>query len=255
MSRIAPRRTRRVLAATTLALAATAAPAAAAPDFVGNFETGSLSQFRFIGEEQDGPWCTGCGTRPQVQDDVVVEGRRAVRFVLRPDDRRAQLVAEEPIARLGDERWYGASLRFGRDWDWSDHEPETSRNFTILLNLRSNAARGSALSVIVRSDGHLHLSHRTRPGGGEERKDLGAIPYETWMRLVFRVRHSSGGDGLIEVWRDGRRIVSVGGPTWVRGGSPTFKWRVGPYYGDRFTSDRTLWADDSRVGETYDDVR
>jgi hypothetical protein len=65
----------------------------------------------------------------------------------------------------------------------------------------------------------------------------------------------SRGDGLIEAWRDGRKVASEPGPTWVRGGSPTFKWRVGPYYGPRFTSDRTLWADDSRVGTTFEDVR
>ncbi len=254
MTRPTRRRTRRVLAATALALSAAAAPAAAAPDFRGDFESGDLSQFRFIGEEQDGPWCTGCGSRPQVQSAVVDQGSRAARFVLRPGDRRAQLVAEEPQAELGEERFSGGSVRFGRDWDWSDHEPEASGNFTILFNLRSSASRGSALSVVVRSDGHLYLSHPTR-GGDQALEDLGAIPYEDWIRFVFRVRLSRGGDGLIAVWRDGRKVVSADGPTWTRGGRPSFKWRIGPYWGSRFTSTRTLWMDDSRVGETYDDVR
>jgi hypothetical protein len=242
--------TRRALAVAGLVLATSATPAVAAPDFRGDFETGDLSQFRLLGETQGGSWCTGCGTDPDVQSAVVDQGSHAARFVLRPRDERAQLVAEEPAAELGDERWYGASLRFGRDWDWEEHEPARPRGFTIVLNLRSNASRGSALSVVVRSDGHLHLSH---PGG--ELEDLGPIVGERWTRLVFRVRLSRGGDGLVEAWRDGRRVAAVDGATWRRGGRPTFKWRVGPYYGPGFDASRTLWADDSRVGRSYADVR
>ena len=258
MTRRPVRGARRAAAVLALALAASAgsaASAAAAPDFRGDFETGDLSQFRFIGEEEDGPWCSSCGTRPRVQSGVVDEGRYAAKWILRPDDRRAQLVADSERSWLGSDRFYAASIRFGSDWDWSDQEHETPKNFTILFNLRSSSARGSAFTVVPRSDGHLYLTrHRVLNGDAAER-DLGPIPYERWMRFVFRVRLSEGSNGLVEVWRDGRRIVSDGGPTWRGSNGATFKWRIGPYYGPRFRSNRTLWMDDSRVGDSFPDVR
>jgi hypothetical protein len=237
------------------AFAASAAPAAAAPDFRGDFESGDLSAFRHIGEKQGGPWCESCGTPPQVQSDVVAQGSHAAKWVLRPGDRRSQLVARTARSPMGSDRYYAASIRFGRDWDWSDQEHETPKNFTILFNLRSNFAMGSALAVVPRSDGHLYLTPHAALNGKVPERDLGPIPHDTWMRFVFRVRLSKGGDGLIEVWRDGRKVVSASGRTWGGGGNPSFEWRIGPYYGPRFTSNRTLWMDDSRVGDSFADVR
>jgi len=257
MSHVGPvggRRMRAAVATALVALAAPVAPAAAEPVFRGDFETGDLSQFRYTGERQGGRWCPTCGTPPVVQSDVVAQGGRAAKWILRPRDRRSQLVARTQRSAMGSDRYYAASVRFGSDWDWSDEEHETPQNFTILFNLRSTASRGSALHVVPRSDGHLWLTPHHVMSGDVPERDLGPIPYERWMRFVFRVRLSKGGDGLIEAWRDGRKIVSARGATWGAGGNPRFEWRIGPYYGHRFTSNRTLWMDDTRIGETLEDV-
>jgi hypothetical protein len=108
------------------------------------------------------------------------------------------------------------------------------------------------------------LSFRTRSGKyqvqvgntKDTRKvyDLGIIKYDVWVTWVFHVIHSSGTDGLLEIWQNGVKIFTLNGGN-MYSGLEFPRWKLGIYKDDwnyEETTDsklRVFYVDNVRQGD------
>jgi hypothetical protein len=89
--------------------------------------------------------------------------------------------------------------------------------------------------------------------------DLGVFEKDTWRAYVMHVKHSAGSDGLVELWRDGVKIVNRTGANMyaVTGDYHNPKWKMGIYKSDwngtgtTQTTMRVLHFDDIKLGNEY----
>jgi hypothetical protein len=99
-----------------------------------------------------------------------------------------------------------------------------------------------------------------------EKIDLGAIAKDRWNTFVFHIKHSSGSDGIIEVYLNGNKVVNRTGISMydlsLSGVTPP-KWKMGIYKSDwngsqtTNTQLRILYYDNIRLGNenaTYQDM-
>ena len=170
-------------------------------------------------------------------DKPVRAGHYAVKVML---DRREDLVNYRTERRLrkplrfeiGKEYWYGFSTYVPSSWlpdvtheiiaNWHgtpDRDMGEKKHYAAPLALVSDNGEWIVRSV---SDSAVITSVRS-----VTRKDrsfrAGAIETEKWIDWVFHVKWSYGADGFLEVWRDGKRIISERGPT-------TYNDKLGPYF-------------------------
>ena len=78
------------------------------------------------------------------------------------------------------------------------------------------------------------------------------IPKDEWHEFVFHFIHSTGTDGLIEVWRDGLKIHNITGQRTIHSILP--KWKIGEYKasflnGSSNRYSRVIYFDNIRVGD------
>jgi hypothetical protein len=89
--------------------------------------------------------------------------------------------------------------------------------------------------------------------------DLGAFEKDKWRAYVMHVKHSAGSDGLIELWRDGVKIINRTGANMyaVTGDFHNPKLKLGIYKSDwngsgtTQTTQRVLHFDDIKLGNEY----
>jgi hypothetical protein len=176
--------------------------------FNGDFNTGDLSQYANVQAEgvnsnPDGV-CEGADGRV-----CVVNGgpghETAARFELRPGDEaaggeRAELrVGDEGETAPGDERWYSFDLMF------EDFPPPTGRNSGgHMIVMQWHTGSGSPLLTLnVDAAGNFTIGERW-----DNPDIIGPIDEGVWHSYVVHVRFSRGGDGLIEVYRDGVKVAT-----------------------------------------------
>ncbi len=182
--------------------------------FVGDFERGDLAGW------------AGDLARPGsavVVSHPVRGGRYAVRIELAPGDRgaskeRAELkVGDKEIERVrggvGGEIWYGWSLFVPRDFalgrespivaQWHHRPaPDAARPWK-----RTHATGAPPLLLYLISDHDrlaLLLVGRSAPRAAQRILGTQPIRQEAWIDLVFHIRWSTGGDGLVQAWIDGK---------------------------------------------------
>jgi hypothetical protein len=77
--------------------------------------------------------------------------------------------------------------------------------------------------------------------------DLGPILKDTWTEFVFHYIHSYESDGLIEVWRNGVKVLTTTGGNMYEGPSP--RWKIGLYTTTwNQVTNRVVYYDNIRVG-------
>jgi hypothetical protein len=89
--------------------------------------------------------------------------------------------------------------------------------------------------------------------------ELGAFDKDVWHAYVMHVKHSSGSDGLIEIWKDGVKIMNRSGANMykVEGDLHNPNVKMGIYKsqwngsGTSLTNKRVLILDDIRIGNEY----
>jgi hypothetical protein len=95
--------------------------------------------------------------------------------------------------------------------------------------------------------------------------DLGIFEKDKWHAYVLHVKHSAGSDGLIEMWRDGSKILNKTGPNAykIEGDIHNPNMKLGIYKsqwngsGTSLTKERVLYFDDIKLGNenaTYADM-
>lgn len=145
------------------------------------------------------------------------------------------------------ERWYGASYYLPSDYVY-DAVPE------VVTQWHTVQYTGSPMLALWTAGGQWKVVQM-----GKTTTALGAYERNKWTDFVFHVKWSSGGDGLVEVWKNGSRVMYKTGPT-LRSGLT-----IGPYFrtglykwgwnnGSRAassTSKRVIYVDEVRVGNEY----
>ncbi|WP_143741294.1 heparin lyase I family protein, partial [Pontibacter ramchanderi] len=195
-------------------------------------------------------------------------GRTAARFELRKGDSgvvRAEIAGNK--AESSSHRWYGFSLYlpsgdWGTDSSWDiisqangvPDPGEPARNPPISLYASNGRMK---LKVIWAS---AQISSDTNRDG-EKVYDLGAVEkgrwLDQWQDMVFHIKYSYKSDGILEVWKNGTKLVDHRGPNSYNDAVvPYFK--VGLYKRQwPSVSKRVMYADEVRVGNenaTYNDV-
>ena len=182
-------------------------------------------------------------------NNPVFTGSKAARIELRDSDplvSTGKRVEVTPVnGSEGDitkDTWYSWAQFLPTDYA-KDKEPEVINQWF--------QGESPATAVRIKDDHYwLHTGNTLSP---DNRKyiDLGAVSKGQWTQFAFHFIHSNGSDGLIEVYRNGTKILTHKGGNMYKGDLP--KWKVGIYksafkYGTSQVSKRVLYYDDIRVG-------
>lgn len=145
------------------------------------------------------------------------------------------------------ERWYGVSIFLPSDFAY-DTSPEIVTQWHSLLSYG-----GPELAVWTAS-GTWRIVQL-----GKISVNIGSYERNKWTDFVFHVKWSSGTDGVLEVWKNGVKVVGKTGQTMPSGLSYAPYFRTGIYKwhwntGSKtpsLTTRRTIYVDEMRVGNAY----
>jgi len=196
--------------------------------------------------------------------DPVRGGQAAARLHLRRDDPRVEQGMRAELKRYGlfpmkRERWYGYSLFVPSDYQADDISPEIVTQWHDIPDFHLGETwRPPALSLVM-SNGNWTIEQiweSSDPSVSEKSArasiPLGAVETGRWHDWVFHLKWSPEADGLLEVWHDGRPVVSKTGPnTYDDAIAPFFKLGI---YKLRWNEEsaieqRTLYVDEVRISD------
>jgi hypothetical protein len=230
--------------------------------FCGDFETGGLDGWS---------WDISRRHPAEVVRRPVRKGRYAVRITLGPGDiaaskERAELkVGDKSIERIhggqGGEIWYGWSL-----WLPAGYVHPSGGQFQILSQWhhrpvpQTPGARPRMIGApplalyLVLHEGQdvLVLIGQPSPKAPPRHLASQAIRRETWIDLVFHIKASTGNDGLVEAWLDGRPFTAgkMYGPTLYSAVSNYL--RFGLYRRKGVPATNHVYYDEVRLGDSYE---
>jgi len=234
--------------------------------FAGDFETGNL---------QGWGWDLARAESAQVVQKPVRRGRYAVRITLAPGDRaaskeRAELKLDDKSiervhGRPGGEMWYGWSFLIPADYvdpadnpwqivgQWHQRPPEPKKP-----GERPGMEKGAPplLVYLESANGRHALTLIGRPAPKAPPRTLGSQPIQRgkWVDLIFHIKWSTGKDGFVEAWLDGKPFTSgkMYGPTLY---SPiTTYLRLGLYRPKGVEATTSVYYDEVRLGDSYQAV-
>lgn len=185
-------------------------------------------------------------------------GNYSIRFELRKTDgivgnsKRSEALRytkSEPLQKS--ERWYAASTYLPADYA-TDPAPE------LVTQWHTDA--GSPPLALWTQNGQWRIVLF-----GTQQTILGNYEKNKWVDWVYHVKWSPGSDGLVEVWKNGMKVMtrtganiyanSIGGP-YFRVGIYKWPWKSGSNPASTSTK-RIMYVDETRVGgenATYYDV-
>ncbi|SEP21116.1 Polysaccharide lyase [Niastella yeongjuensis] len=183
-------------------------------------------------------------------------GTKAARFEIRDTDpeshsgTRAEISFPTPTTN---NFWYSYALYMPS----AQYKDETDDE--VITQWHGGGGITPAISMRV-TNGHLVM--RTPD---DARTDLGTIEKDKWHTYVYHIIHSAGSDGLIEIWKDGQKLVSRKGASMyaLTGDFHLPNWKMGIYKSDwngtktTSTNQRVLYFDEIKYGKataTYDEM-
>ena len=206
----------------------------------------------------------------EIQDRVVRSGARAAAITVRPghdplqdgSDRAELAEADGVHLPAGQEVWYGFSMRIG---------PIPADGNRVVIGQWHHAEVGSPFVAQRFRDGIFHITVQDETcrawiawqSGGQPPDDRGCrirverfadLPRADsgWIDMVYRIRAGPDGDGLVQVWANGRPIVRAAGAIGYRGMSVQF-FKFGPYR-DPAPYPTTAYLDSFRRGDGFAQV-
>jgi hypothetical protein len=184
------------------------------------------------------------------------QGSKAARFELRDTDpenhsgTRSEISFDDPTNL---NRWYSYALYAPSAYYKADAEDE------IITQWHQGGSLTPALCLRVKSD-KLYIRIL-----GTTWVELGNFDKDQWHAYVMHIKHSSGSDGLIEIWKDDVKIMNRSGANMykVEGDLHNPSVKMGIYKSDwngsgtTATNIRVLYLDDIKIGNenaTYADM-
>jgi len=147
-------------------------------------------------------------------------------------------------------RWYSFAVYF----PCMDYNYDTDDE--VINQWHQGGGLTPALCIRTMKDS-MYLRIVEDPGGDDTWINLGALVKDTWQPYVLHIIHSSTTSGLIEIWRNGRSILTRVGknmyPVGV-GGTTNPNWKLGIYKsgwndaGTTLTNRRVILFDDIKMG-------
>ncbi len=194
----------------------------------------------------------GSHTFNQVSSPVF-SGSKSGRFELRNTDElssgtRAEVRFPEITSTSQLHRWYSFSLYLPSADYKKDSEDE------VLNQWHQGSGYSPSISLRTKDDRFwLYVKPTTST---TQKIDLGAIPKDKWNTFVYHIKHSSGSDGILELWINGKKVVDRAGANMYKvGGDIEYpRFNIGIYKSawngsnTSETSKRVLYYDQFRLG-------
>ncbi len=175
----------------------------------------------------------------------VYRGEKSARFEIKKDQplvkngKRSEVTIIKGLP--GKDMWYSFAVYFPTDGFATDSQRE------VINQWYQNGS--PATSLRVRND-RLYLETGSEK---ESRKqiDIALVTKDIWHEFVFHFIHSHSHDGLIEVWHNGKKIITHQGGNMYNDVLP--KWKIGLYkaafkFGTSDLSKRVIYFDNIKVG-------
>lgn len=190
------------------------------------------------------------------------KGGQAARFEMRRADTdvvRSELAGKKTESAL--HNWYAVSLYLPSE-SWG-----TDKEWDIITQFNTVADAGEPkLTPPVKlfvDEGRLYLSVNWaaakiafKPEGSEQ-WDLGPVEKDKWLDFVWHINFSFNPDGVLELWKNGVKVVNYRGPNMYNDNVvPWFKYGI---YRRKWASvhSRVLYADEVRImsgNVSYSDI-
>lgn len=184
-----------------------------------------------------------------VTTSPVYQGIKSARFELRASDQetnggtRAEL-SFPPATNLN--RWYSYALYAPSTYFKYDDEDD------VITQFHQGDGETPALCLRVKKD-RIYI----RILGVWN--DLGVFEKDKWQAYVMHIKHSTGSGGLIELWRNGVKIMDRYGPNMysISDGGHNPKLKMGIYKSEwngsstTLTDKRVIYYDDIKIGNEY----
>lgn len=231
--------------------------------FEGDFETGNLGNFRVL------------GISPTATSSLSRAGTYAMKSVLNPAEKRAEVKMPSKINAVGNEYWYGFSIFLPEPF-------EVNSKWEVVANWHGRpdfdigevfAGQGAIMALTTANPRSETIAEwvlinrwdskpNSTPGGVPDIEGTNVYefgPYETgvWTDWVFHVKWSYESDGFLEIWKNGIKVLDRDGPN-------CYNDEYGPYFkmgiyraGRSSNAPRTIYHDEFRMADadgTYEDV-
>lgn len=154
-------------------------------------------------------------------------------------------------------RWYSFAVYF----PCMDYAYDTDDE--VINQWHQGGGLTPALCIRTMKDS-MYLRIVEDPGGDDTWINLGYIQKDYWYEFVMHIQHASTSSGLIEIWRNDRKILTRSGknmyPVGV-GGTTNPNWKLGIYKsgwndeGTTLTNRRVILFDDIKMGNENSSYR
>ncbi|MBN1508228.1 MAG: polysaccharide lyase [Sedimentisphaerales bacterium] len=215
------------------------------------------------------------GNTPAIVQGPARSGKHAMRTSLdRQKDRFSyRTEVSGPRAEIGKEYWYGFSILLPEDYA-PDHIWEIVAQWHGVPDFDAGENWRNPVMALSTTNGHWGWVSRwdakrntfesgMREYGGTHNYDLGPYQKGVWTDWVVHVKWSYRQDGLLQVWKDGVKVIDQDGPNAFNDKDGPF-FKMGLYKGwsdpnrrsDK-VSKRVLYHDEFRMGGSeagYEDV-
>jgi hypothetical protein len=143
----------------------------------------------------------------------------------------------------GRDAWYGFSLLVPNDFPIVDDR-------LVIAQFKQLDVSRPIVAQRFRNDKHTVT---VESQGRKESYKLPPIPLGQWVDMVYHLRYSTGTDGLVEIWMNGKQVVRYSGPAADPNAKNAFYNKIG-LYRDRLKVPMTIYYDNYAMGGSMEAV-
>lgn len=217
---------------------------------------GSSAFASYVSKQTNTSYGIGQSTSP------LFGGSKVGRFELRDTDPEASGGTRTEVlfpAQANLNRWYSFAAYFPSAQYKYDAADET------ICQWHQEGGTSASISLRTEKD-RLILCVIPTYKGTPQKYDVGAITKDKWNTIIMHTKHSSGSDGLIELWVNGQKVANRAGGNMYSlstSGVSAPRWKLGIYKSKwngtstTSTNQRVLFVDNVKLGNensTYDEV-